>query len=526
MKKKSFLAGTLILAISGIIVRFIGLFYKLPLAKLIGEEGLALCGYPYQLYIVLLAISSTGIPIAISKLVSEKVAIRRYDEAHRIFKITLVFMLLVGALISLILYISSDYLVSYFWVKEAYYSLMGLILAPFFVAIMAVFRGYFQGMQMMTVSAISQVFEALGRLIIGLGLAYLLFDKGIEFAAGGASFGATAGAIVGLMSIVVVYLNKRKFLNQNINKNSVEGAKESVYEIAHRLIKISVPISIGTVAGALMPLVDSLMNKSRLLAAGFSEQVSTILFGRLSAATTLINFPLAISIALSISLVPAISEMKASGSNYKIKKRIEDAFKMVLILIIPAAAGLFILAGPIMLLLFPDFSDSHNILRILTISLILISLNQIVTAALQGLGKVMIPVRNLFIGAIFKIIISFWLVGITSININGAAIGTGIGYLIVFLLNYLCLRKYIFFKLKKIDTIIKPLLTSLIMSVIVFFSYNNLFKIMSNNSIVTLTSIAIGGLFYGLILFLLGGISKKDITRITDMLPKRKRKID
>lgn len=514
MKSKSFLSKAFILVLAGMVSKFIGFFFRVPLTNMIGARGYGLYNYPYSLYSAMLAISITGLPVAISKLVSEKIAINRYDEAHRIFKISFLIMLVLGGVTSLALLLSSKLLVSTLWPSGAYYPLMGLVLAPLFVSLLSAFRGYFQGMQIMMAHSVSQVFEAFGRLIFGLGLAYLLFDKGLEYAAGGASFGATAGAFIGLVVICIIYLKMRSEIFLNIAKYPSNEKLEPLSKVVKTILKISIPISIGALAGTLMPMIDSLMIKSRLLVAGFPEEMSTKLFGRMGAGTTLINFPLTISIAIAISLVPAISEAKVQGRILEMKKRLKLGIKLALYLVLPASVGLFILAQPILNLVFPKINDAHVILKILSISLVFVTLNQVLTASIQGLGKVMIPVKNLFIGAIVKIIATYYFTAIPEYNINGAAMGTIIGYLIASSLNYSYLKRHVNLKLNKVDTVIKPILASGIMGIVVMYFYKYTFNIFSKNSIATILSIGLGAIVYGAILLITGGVKYQDIFNI------------
>lgn len=511
MKKRSFIGGAFILATAGIVSKFIGFFFRVPLTNMIGAEGYGLYNYPYNLYSAMLAISVTGLPIAISKLVSGKIAINRYDEAHRIFKIALCIMLFLGSFTSLALYVGSEFLVNTIWPKEAYYPLMGLVIAPFFVALMSVFRGYFQGMQIMVASSISQVFESFGRLIFGLGLAYALLDRGIEYAAGGGTFGATAGAFIGLCVIILYYLRVKPQIKEKIEKQDKGSEKDATVKIIKDILYLSIPISIGSLAGTLMPLIDSLMIKIRLDVAGFSEEMSTILFGRLGAGTTLINFPLTISTAIAISLVPAISEAHAKGLFSEIGKRLETGIKIGLYLVFPAFVGLFVFAQPILNFIFPTIKNADYILRFLSIALIFMTLNQILTATIQGVGRPIIAVRNLFIGAGVKVVLSYYLVAIPSININGAIIGTLIGYFIASLLNYLYLKRKINFAIHKIDLIFKPLVASIVMGGGGYYYYHFMMDFTSKNSISLLSSIVVSGVIYGLLLLLLGALSLKEI---------------
>lgn len=514
MKNKSFLNGAFILVAAGIVSKFIGFFFKVPLTRLIGAEGLGLYNYPYNLYIAMLAISITGLPVAISKLVSERIALNQYKAVQKVFKVALIMMSFVGVFTSAFLFLGSKIIVRKFWPPGAYYPLMGLVFAPIVVSVMSVFRGYFQGMQLMMPTAISQIFESFGRLIVGLGLAYLLIDKGVPYAAGGASFGATAGPILGLIVLIISYFKIRTGLNKSIKNNNQIQRKESTLLIIRNILSISIPISIGALASSMMALIDSLMITSRLSLAGFSIEQSSILYGQLGAATTLINFPLTISVAISASLVPAISKAKAHEDYHEIRHRLDEGMKMGMYIGLPATMGLFILATPILTLIFPSLNGGGDALQFLSIALIFITSNQIFTGTLQGIGKVMVPVKNLFIGSFFKIIVSYFLTINPSYNIKGAAIGTIAGYFVTSLLNYLSTKKHTNIKFNINDLLIKPIISVTAMATAVYYTFDYLIVSLNSNTLATLLSIIVGGITYGTVLILVGGINIKDILLI------------
>jgi stage V sporulation protein B len=201
MQKHSLLKGTLILSIAGVIVKVIGAVYRIPLANIITSEGMGYYGSAYPIYGFLIAISTTGLPTAISKLVSEKMALGQTAEAHRVFRVSFVTLFAVGLVSSTALFAASKYLVNAIQNPKAYYSMIAVAPALFFVPLMSAFRGYFQGLQNMVPTALSQVFEQLGRVIVGFVLAIVLLPKGLEYAAAGASFGASSGAVAGLIVI-------------------------------------------------------------------------------------------------------------------------------------------------------------------------------------------------------------------------------------------------------------------------------------------------------------------------------------
>ncbi len=215
---KKFATGATILAVAGILAKCLSLFFRIPLASdvMLGDEGMGYYQLPYPYYSLLIAVSYLGIPSAMSKMVSEKVSIGKYKEAHQIFKHSLVILSALGVVASFILFMVST---GSKWPKESVYAFYGLALAPFFVSIMGAFRGYFQGMQNMAPTAISQLLESFTRVIVGVGLAAVLLKHGLGYAAGGASFGATAGAIIGMIYLILTYFKNRSEILENVNKD-------------------------------------------------------------------------------------------------------------------------------------------------------------------------------------------------------------------------------------------------------------------------------------------------------------------
>lgn len=509
MSNRLLLKSTIILATAGIISKFIGFFLRFPLMLLIGAKGFGLYNYPYQIYASLLSISIAGIPTVIAKLVSERLALDKHEEAHKIFIIAIKMLFIVGMITSVILFIGGNVLVGTIWPEDTYYSLMGLILAPMFVGVLAVFRGYFQGMQNMVATSISQIIESLGRLIFGLGLAVLLVDQGVKYAAGGATFGATGGAFVGMIAIIVYYKLKRD--------NIVKGFRDDLdYEMAtnkhivYTIAKLTVPISIGALATTIMPMLDSLMVSSRLQVAGFSTDSATILFGNLGACNTIVNLPLGIIMAISMSLVPAIAHANASKRILQVKSKINQGLRMGIFIAIPAAVGIFSLAEPILNLIFPEIENGAIILQVLSIALIFITVNQILTSIIQALGYFMVPVKNLFIGATIKIVLSFILLSIPNINILGAVIGTIVAYTISMILNLSFLRFKLNITIDVNNIVIKPIFASLIMGAVVV-----LIRMYVGNSILWLgLDVLIGIIVYAVVSVATGCVKIEEIRKI------------
>ena len=249
--KDSFLKGALILTAAGFLVKILGAIYRIPLALLIKDEGMGLYQMAYPIYLILLSISTAGLPTAISKMVSEDVALGRYKNAYRIFWVSLTVLALVGLILTLVLVVGAEYLaVSVYRNPKAFYPIISIAPAIFFVSVMSCFRGFFQGLQDMTPSAISQVVEQIGRVVAVFILADLLLPRGVEYAAAGAAFGPVVGAVAGLVVLILVYYNRKRSLVQKMHLDGGKGLESSIH-IIYRLFFFAVPITLG---GLISPL--------------------------------------------------------------------------------------------------------------------------------------------------------------------------------------------------------------------------------------------------------------------------------
>lgn len=508
MKKRNLIKGTLILGVAGIIAKFLGIFFRIPLIYMIGEEGIGLYQLTYPLYTFLLAISA-GIPVALSKMISERIALRKTKEAKKIFKIAFIIMGVFGGTASLCLILFSNVIIGTFrWNKEAYYSLIGISLAPFFTCILSVCKGYFQGLQFMTAPAVSQVLEQITRVVFGVSLAYILLPMGIAASAGGASFGAVAGSMVGLIWMRSCF-SKNRIIHQQDEKTLTSG------EIFIEILKIAIPISLGQAIGSIMSLIDSMMIPGLLKMSGFSEKVATELYGQLTGkAFVLISVPLTLSMALAQSTVPAISESYAVKDGRRISEKIKTSYRLAMILALPCCAGLYALARPILSLIFQGMDGGWELLQILSIASIFIILAQTSTSVLNGIGRTIMPVLAMIAGATVKIIISSIFVPLPELNIRAAAYGTVISYAIVAIIDIIFVLKYTktTFSLKNI--FIGPMVCTVVMIFMVVLIYTNMYNLTVSNNISTMVSILGGVLVYVLMLIITNTLSISDMKRI------------
>jgi stage V sporulation protein B len=512
--KDSFIKGALILTVAGFLVKILGAIYRIPLALMIKEEGMGLYQMAYPIYVTLLSISTAGLPTAISKMVSEDIALNNYKNAFRIFRVSLIVLASVGLFLTLILLASAEMLsTKVLGNPKAFYSIMSIAPAIFFVSIMSSFRGFFQGMQDMKPSAISQVVEQIGRVIAVFILATMLLPKGVEYAAAGAAFGPVVGAAAGFLVLLIVYFRRRNEVIQNVRLDSGKGL-ERHFDIIYRLFAFAIPITLGGLIIPIMNLADAAIVTRRLQYAGFSITRSTELFGQLTGmAAPLINLPAIVTISLSASLVPAISEAMALKNDRLIRARASTGVRISIIFGLPAAVGMFVLAKPITLLLYKN-PYAGVPLAMLSWSVVFLSLNQTTTGVLQGVGKTFIPVYNLLLGAFIKTITNYVLTGIPDVNIKGAALGTVFGYMVSSLLNLAAVKKWTGITLDLSYMVVKPLISSVLMGAVAGFSYTKFTANGISSNMSTLLAIVLGAAVYAIVMLIIGGIKKEDLELI------------
>lgn len=496
MKKQSLIKASLVLGIAGIVARFLGLFFRWPLIMLIGDEGVGYYQMSYPLYMFFVAMAS-GVPVAISKMISEKKAKGDIEGIFVILKESTILMMLLGTGTTLILFVFAKPIIKFVqWDMKSYYALLGISFAPFVISIMTIYRGFFQGLQNMTPSGISQILEQIGRVIIGVGLAILLLPKGIEYAAGGAAFGAAAGGVIGASYLHEKYKKVRKEMwNKKVKSNP---------EVLSAILKIALPISVGTTVGTIMSLIDSILVPQKLLQAGLSSENATILYAQLTGkANVITNIPLTLSMALGTSLIPIIAENYIMRKRGELESKVQLSMKMSMIIAMPCTLGLYFLAGPIMKLIFPGRYDGILILKYLSISVPFIVITQTTTSIMQGIGHYIRPIINLFLGCIVKIILTFILVPIPEINIYGAVIASISAYLVAAILNLISLRSRLKLRLDVYKSFIKPIIAATIMIIGVLSSYIFLFNKTGSNTSSCLIAIFLGIIIYVILILIL-----------------------
>ncbi len=504
MKTRSFLSSAAILATAGLISKLLGALYRIPFFRVVGSEGMGLYQMAYPLYTMLLAISSAGIPVAISKLVSENYARRDFKGVAKVFWVSLVFIAFLSGITSILLYKSAFYLAGQvLHDPRSCYSIMAISPAVFFVSVMSVFRGYFQGFQEMVPTACSQVLEQCIRVVTVLVGAYLFLPRGIEFAAAAATFGTVTGAVAGVLYLSGLYFLKPYFNAAFAGTIGLTGKSQGVCKILHQVIVLAFPISLGGLIMPIMQALDALTVPGRLQLAGYSVSRAAQLYGQLTGgAVTLINLPTVLTVSLAASLVPAVSGFLERKNYYELRKQTETAIEVTVLVCLPAAVGLTVLAVPISDLLY-KCPEVGLPLAFLAPATILLGLHQTTSGVLQGIGKTFLPAINLILGAIVKFIANYTLTAIPQIGIIGAAIGTVSGFLVSSVMNLVFIRNLTGWKPNYQTVLLKPTVAVTIMATGVFFTYGQLKPILGS-SWATIISILTGGFLYLFVLTIMG----------------------
>lgn len=523
MSNKSLVKGAAVLAVAGIFVKVLGAVFRIPLANYIGTEGMANYSPAYYLYAFLLVIATAGLPVAISKMVSERCAVGQFREAERVFKVSRTLMIALGVVGFCLLFFFSDSIADLINIKGASLSMKATAPALLLVPLMSSYRGYFQGMQNMVPTAVSEITEQIFRVAVGLAAAYFMMNsatiaadyENIERGAAGGCFGASAGAVGGLATILVIYFMVRRQIKGRIHRDRTTE-HESSAEILKKIVVIAIPITIGATIMPLVNLIDAAIVKSRLLDAGFSNSMANDIYGQLTGlAEPIIGFPQVLISAIVVSLVPMVAAANRLKNKGDLQNSISMGLRFSMILAFPCAAGLFVLAAPVLMLLYPaqkaSAMNAAPCLQVMALSFILLALINTMTGILQGIGRQVYPVIYLFTGMIFKLAVTWILTAVPSINIVGAAMGTMAAYIVAAFLDFRAMKKFTKVELSAKLIIVKPLISAAVMAVPVFFVYKVIYALLGSNSLATLLAILTGVIIYGLMIIKIKAVTRDEL---------------
>jgi stage V sporulation protein B len=573
-KPQTFLQGAMILTVSTMLVKVIGAVFKIPLGNLLGGSGMGYFTSAYDLYLPLYSLAMAGLPIAISRLVAERVAERRFADVYKTLKIAQRAFLVTGLTGTIIMVVAIYPYTLYIGNAGAAFSMFAIAPALLFCCIMSSYRGFYEGLRNMYPTAISSVIEALGKLFLGLGLAYLVIHKAqSEFNALGTVFGkavtispnakaeeiyeriveaaspyASAAAILGitigsvLATLFLIIYHKAS--GAKITREEV-AASPAAYDgkrTLKMLVVIAIPVVLGSLVSNFSSLIDLLTVQKRLatvvgtspdtilnmysgllpestVGASVSELVETVpnyLYGCYKGfAYSVFNLVPSITSVLGVSALPVLATAWVEQNKLSIKGNIESMIKVTALIAIPAGIGITVLAGPVLNLLYSgkekEVAVATPILLVLGLAALFSGLSMPLTNMLQAIGKEKIPVRNIMIGAVIKFVLNFVLVGVPAINIIGAPIGTLVCYIFNFAANFYSLVKHAGVRLDVKTILLKPLFSALLCGAAAFGVYSLMSNIMTNLKLVTVVAIAAAGIVYLAALLLTRCVSKEDI---------------
>ena len=507
-----FLKGTMILTISSIIVKVIGSLNWIILSRVLGGEGIGLYQMGFPIYLMAITVSSAGVPVAISIITSEKLANKDYRGAKRVFNVSLRLLLISGLVFSSALLFGADFLINQHIIRDAraYYSIIALAPAVFFVTFLASFRGYLQGWQIMTPTATSEVVEQLVRVITMLVFADLFMPYGLAYAAGGASMGAGAGAFCALLVLMWFYRRLKRRLHEEIEAQDDSIPQESAGHIIKRLLKLALPVSLTSLMLPIGANLDLLIVPQRLEVAGFDVRHATELFGYLTGmAVPLVNLATIFTAAMTISLVPSISESRTLERFDAIRDKIRLAFRVAMIITFPCFMGLFFLAEKVAALIY-NAPGAAGAIQTMSVGILFLGMHQISTGILQGLGKTAIPVINMILACLVKVGMSWWLTAIPLLGIKGASMATVADFAVAAIINMGFIYKYTGFTFS-LGSLLKPLLASGVMGAVIYLVLSITEQL---GMWCVLFAMVAAVPAYALALIAFGGLNKEDLDNV------------
>ncbi len=515
IKKQTFMKGVLIIMLSQVLIKLLGFIYRIVLTnfKQFGDIGNSYYGSGYTVYTLILALATMGIPNTISKLVSEKIAIGDRRGAHKIFRTALGLFTIIGVGFSVLLFASSGFLANNVLGNPGVkYTLMALSPAIIFVAMSAVFRGYFVGMQNMMEYSKAQILEQIVNSIFSIVFVVMLFGSTPEIMAAGSTLATTVSTSMAFFYLLRYYNKNKKDIWKDI-KESKKFSLESRSKIVKKLISYVIPISFGSIVVALSGVIDTVTVINGLQKFGLGIKEANEQFGILVGKVEILNaVPLSINVAFSVALVPFISAAIAKNRKDDALNKINFSIKISSMIALPCTAGLFLLAPQIFGLIFPNASGGAYLLQIQCFMIIFSVITQTLNGALQGIGKLYVPGACLCIGAIAKYVLNVTLIPKFGIVVPAytTIVYNGIACVLCFIILFRTLKE----KPNIYSIIIKPLFATLAMSLNIILLEKILSYINISQSIETVAIIVISVIVYILSILVFKVMSNEEISQL------------
>ena len=523
LTSENFLLQGSILAAASIVVRLIGLVYRIPLTGILGDEGNGIYAAAFSIYTILLLISSYSLPLAVSKLVSKAIAKSEYTNAYFYFKCALVFAVIVGAAVGVFSFVFSDFLAgTLLKTPLCAYSLRILSPTLFIVAVIGVFRGYFQGLGNMIPTAISQILEQIANAFVSVIAAASLFDLGLTvktadgdlstaYGAAGGVLGTCIGAFTAFVFLGIAFLKTKPYLKEQI-KLEVNPVRDNAKDTYKLLLLTIAPVILSTAVYNLSDLLDQSIFNNYMYGLGYEEEYYDSLWGIFSGKYKLLtNVPIALASALASSIIPSLTTSMNVKDNVAVNTKINQAIRFTVLVTIPCFAGFTILGGPVLKLLWNDTNPvTVSTMTYGSIAIVFFSLSTLTNGILQGIDKMRLPVIHAIISLIAHIGV-YYLMLIGFENKIFAVVFANMFFAIMMcVLNLAALKKYSSYKQEYKKTYGVPLISSVIMGGVIYL-FNKIFTSLVGNNLSCLLSIVIGVIVYGICIIAFKGISKSEI---------------
>ncbi len=527
-RKNGFIMQAGILAAAGIISRIIGLLYRGPLHNVIGALGWGYYGSAYNYYTIILLISSYSIPSAISKVIAQKLAVKEYRNAHRIFKCALGYVLAVGGAASLFLYFGAG-----LFVKGASITVLRTFAPTIFIyGILGVLRGYFQAHRSMVQTSISQILEQIANAVVSVGAAYLLIRtamgsmelpadeadlvKRATYGAVGSALGTGAGVLAALLFMTGVYLLNRRMIDRRVKRDR-HTEQESYQAILKMITMVVTPYIISTAVYNLSSAVNnSVYLKAFLEKRQLAEMELSSRWGIfVGQAQTISNIPIAFATAMGAAMIPTVAQAVAAGELEETREKIAAAVKMIMLISIPCAVGLFVLARPVTGLLFHNTRVEEdlatNLLMALSLSVVFYALSTLSNNILQGLGKVNVPIINAGIALVIQTAAGILLVGFTDLDLYAIAIANTVYSGIMCVLNQFAVYKALGYRQEILTTFVVPAFASVLMGAVAWAAYEGIFLLTYSPKISVVIAIILAVCVYCVLLLLFRGVTEEEL---------------
>ena len=513
-KQRGFVGGVAILGIMGILSKVIGLVFRIPLTNSLGTEWLGLYMLVYPTYTMLLSISTAGIPVAISRLVSENVTLGNHRTAKKILRTALPMLAVAGAILMALMIAFSGSLARQRNTPEIYIGFIALAPSILIVSVMSAFRGYLQGHRNMTPTAISQIIEQAGKLVVSMPLTYLGARRSLVHAAAGTLVGISISEFLALCYVYVMYLREQRE-ERPLELAQSEPAPEW-QALAKKLIFVAIPITIGSMIMPIASYIDSAMIPRRLAVAGFAPQAATKLYGMLTGcAVTLINVPTSMATAICIGLVPAISAAHMRKQPELMNHTCMLGLRLGSLIGFPCAIGMSLLSTEIINLLYTiprdEIMTTGRILSLSALTILPFTMVQATTGVLQGVGKQKIPMYSLVLGVACKVVLNYILVAIPNLNVFGAPVSSMVCYMVSTAINLWYIAAKLRIRLDWGELLVRPGAATAGMAAFVF-GWTKVLNMQRRAN--TIVAVLVGVAVYAVLALAVGAIRQSDVSQI------------